>query len=136
MKHLATAALLAMTLASQPGCTHPRHLTGLAADSTAGSPLRLVVWNQRRLPADIEVTVGDASFYEGVVGISRINPPIVVFKQAYVKPGTYRVVVRDRASGLERTVVFRLDAVANINLMLTPGGLTLFVDWTLHPYYQ
>jgi hypothetical protein len=116
-------------------CARPQPVIAFAADSMGGSPLRLVVWNQVDVPVNLEVTVGGAPLFSGVAKVSQMYPKIVIRKELYLKKGIYRVIVRDRTRGLERSVVLNLRAVANINIMLNPGELLLGTDALRDPMY-
>ena len=128
-------ALLAAIAGATHACARPQRVTAFAANESAGSPLRLVVWNQVDAPVELEVTVGSAPIFNGVAGTSRVYPKIVIRKEVYLRPGTYKVIVRDRTRGLKRSVVLHLGTVANINVMLNPAVLLVDTDAVRDPRY-
>ena len=128
-------ALLAAITGATHACARPQRVTAFAANESAGNPLRLVVWNQVDAPVDLEVTVGGAAIFNGVAESSRVYPKIVIRKEVYLRPGTYKVIVRDRMRGLKRSVVLHLGAVANINVMLNPAMLVVGTDAVRDPRY-
>jgi hypothetical protein len=134
MRAAIVALLLSMAASGMSGCVHPQHLSNFAADSTMGSPVRLVVWNGE--PTNVNVVFGDLLLYSGEVPVSRTSVGIGLYKQVYVKAGAYRVTVSDLTHHLESSMVVRVRSVVNVNVMLTRDTLHLFTDEERNPVYQ
>lgn len=94
MRKRRLAAHLALLLCA--GCAQPRPSRG-SVPAQDPNQVSIVVFNQRRIPVPFTLLVGDSVILDTIAQVPHYHPAIVMTAAVTLHPGSYRVVVVDRA---------------------------------------